>query len=384
MSPDLPFTHILALDEQERMEHDVEARSVEQPDTMAEEAGIELQQSRSHPPGHTPSHLSKAKPKPIGPLHPRVIALLMPGAVFGLLARLGLEGLTTYPGASIFTLAWVQVMGCFIMGLLIGIREPLSEYYPELYTALTTGFCGSLTTFSSWQVDVFLAWSNRTTRGGYHRIWIYDVMDGLTRLLFTLALAVASVKFGLHLSSDAAPTLQRWINHLGRTPPPLFRFVVSAASVLIYALTLLMYFVLSPAYRGKATAALLFSFPGAFTRYYISLKFNPLRKTLPLGTLAVNTLGTLLLAVFYVSERARGGALSFTSCIMLKGLSDGYCGCLSTVSTFAAELTTLKKWQAWRYAALSILVGQVLTVAVIGGAEWGADVRDVSSCRLEP
>lgn len=160
--------------------------------------------------------------------------------------------------------------------------------------------------------------------------------------------------------------------------------MVSTAGLVIYTLTIPMYFVLSPTNRGKATAALLFSFPGALTRYYISLKLNPLRKTLPLGTLAVNTLGTLLLAVFYVSERTRGGALSFTSCVMLKGLSDGYCGCLSTVSTFASELTTLQKWQAWRYAALSILVGQIMTVAVIGGAEWGAGVRDVPSCRLEP
>ncbi|KAG9005761.1 hypothetical protein FRB94_001327 [Tulasnella sp. JGI-2019a] len=374
--------------EEDQEQHDVEIRSLEQPDVIAEEAGIELRQSRSlsrhNQPALTDPKQPNTKPKPIGPLHPRFIALLMPGSVFGVLARLGLGGLTTYPGASIFTLAWVQVMGCFVMGLCLGIREPLSEFYPELYTALTSGFCGSLTTFSSWQLDMFLAWANRTTPGGYNRIWIYDVMDGLTRLLFTLALSVASVKFGIQVSSGAAPMLQRWFKHLGGTVPRLVILVVSTASVVIYVLTIPMYFILSPAYRGKATAALLFSFPGAFSRYYISLKLNPLRKTLPLGTLTVNTLGTLLLCVFYVSERTRGGTLSLTSCVMLKGLADGYCGCLSTISTFASELTTLPKWKAWRYAVLSVLLGQIITVVVIGGAEWGGGVRDIPTCSLKP
>lgn len=209
-------------------------------------------------------------------------------------------------------------------------------------------------------------------------------MDGLTRLLFTLALSVASVKFGYHVSSRAASTLQRWFNDAGGTVPSIIRSVLSASGVVIYALTIPLYFVLSPSFRGKATAALLFCFPGAFTRYFLSIQLNPLRKSLPVGTLTANTLGTLLLAVFYVSERTRGGTVSFTSCVILKGLSDGYCGCLSTVSTFASELTTLGTWKAWRYALVSIILGQILVLVVIGGAEWGAGVRDVATCDLLP
>ena len=44
--------------------------------------------------------------------------------------------------------------------------------YGPLYTALTTGFCGSLTTFSGWQLDVFESWINGTASD---RDWFRDV-----------------------------------------------------------------------------------------------------------------------------------------------------------------------------------------------------------------
>lgn len=91
------------------------------------------------------------------PLSFPVIAPLMPAAVFGLLARLGLVALMTYNGKSVFPLAYVQALGCFIMGFCLALKEPLGQLYVLLhsietlsqstvagsyapfYTALTTG-----------------------------------------------------------------------------------------------------------------------------------------------------------------------------------------------------------------------------------------------------
>jgi len=267
------------------------------------------------------------------------------------------------------------------MGAFLGLREPISEYYPELYTALTSGFCGSLTTFSSWQLDVFLAFANRQTPGGYHRLWIYDIMDGLTRLLFTLAISMASLSFGFKLTTETAPEVQYFLRKIFTPSTRIGRDVTTFISVAIYALTIPMYFVLSPSFRSKATAALLFSFPGALTRYLLGVYLNPLHKGVPPGTFAANTLGTGFLAMFHVLQRSRHGTLGPTACVMLQGLIDGYCGCLSTVSTFASELRTLKKWHAWRYAAMSVLVGQALMVLIVGGAEWSGAVHDQLACR---
>ena len=90
------------------------------------------------------------------PLSFPVIALLMAPAVFGVLARLGLVALGTYNGESVFPLAYVQSLGCLIMGFCLRLKEPLGQLYVRLlcnahtnllitgsyaplYTALTTG-----------------------------------------------------------------------------------------------------------------------------------------------------------------------------------------------------------------------------------------------------
>lgn len=206
-------------------------------------------------------------------------------------------------------------------------------------------------------------------------------MDGLTKLLFTLAISLASLSFGFKLTTETAPQIYQTILRYGRQPHRLTHGAVTIASIIIYALTIPMYFVLSPAFRRQATSALLFAFPGAFLRYWLSVKLNSKYPKLPLGTLAANTLGSGLLATFHVLERIKGGNISYTSCVMLIGLSDGFCGCLSTVSTFASELRTLEKWRAWRYAAISILLGQATMVLIVGSAEWSGAVNDSHMCR---
>ena len=61
------------------------------------------------------------------PLAFPVLALLAPASIFGVLARLGLEALMTYDGRSVFPLAYVQAMGCLIMGMALRLKEPLGQ-----------------------------------------------------------------------------------------------------------------------------------------------------------------------------------------------------------------------------------------------------------------
>jgi CrcB protein len=61
------------------------------------------------------------------PLSLHVLALLAPASILGLLARLGLLALTTYDGQSIFPLAYVQSVGCLLMGIGIGLKEPIGR-----------------------------------------------------------------------------------------------------------------------------------------------------------------------------------------------------------------------------------------------------------------
>ena len=61
------------------------------------------------------------------PLSIALIAPLMPASIFGVLARLGLEGLTTYDGRSIFPLAFPQALGCLVMGICLPLKDPISN-----------------------------------------------------------------------------------------------------------------------------------------------------------------------------------------------------------------------------------------------------------------
>ena len=82
-------------------------------------ASIELPTTNVVPPGRAE--------KTYHPFSLSVIAPLMPASVFGLLARLGLDALTTYDGRSIFPLAYPQALGCLIMGICLPLKDPISS-----------------------------------------------------------------------------------------------------------------------------------------------------------------------------------------------------------------------------------------------------------------
>lgn len=49
----------------------------------------------------------------------------------------------------------VNVLGCFVLGLLTGLFERTGNLSPELRLLLTTGLCGGFTTFSTFMGENF-------------------------------------------------------------------------------------------------------------------------------------------------------------------------------------------------------------------------------------
>ncbi|KAF7337696.1 MFS general substrate transporter [Mycena sanguinolenta] len=316
------------------------------------------------------------EPKPYHPLSVHIIGPLMAFSAFGLLARLGLSALATYNGQSIFPLAYVQATGCLIMGFCLALKEPFNRWYPPAYVALTTGFCGSMTTFSDWQLDIFESWLNANNAP-----WsaLYNVLDGTCKAVFTISLSLASLFFGMHIANLVTPFFRA-------APPPgkFFRMAVTILSVCTYAAVFPAYFLLPRDYRHQATAALLFSFPGTFTRYLLSTQLDTVIPSFPLGTFAANSLGTALLGTFHVLQTTANHPLSAASCTLIQGLADGFCGCLTTVSTFAAELVTLKTaGQKYRYALTTWGTGQVALVFIFGAMLWGRDIVKQQTCLFD-
>lgn len=204
-------------------------------------------------------------------------------------------------------------------------------------------------------------------------------MDGLCKSVFTISLSLSSLFFGMHIADQVSPYF-----HAAPPPGKFIRRTVSFLAFCTYAATIPAYFFLPHQYRHQATAALLFSFPGTLTRYLLSTHLNAALPSFPLGTYAANSFGTAMLGTFHVLQSTANRPLSPASCTTLQGLGDGYCGCLTTISTFVAEIAVLKTaGHKYRYALTTWITGQGILVCIFGALLWGGDIVKNQTCVFE-
>lgn len=106
------------------------------------------------------------------------------------------------------------------------------------------------------------------------------------------------------------------------------------------------------------------AFAGAVARWLLGLALNPLLPTLPLGTLAANLAGGLIM----------GGAMGVFShyealpVAWRLAITTGFLGGLTTFSTFSAETVTLllRQQYAWVAAIIAAHLGGSLLMTLAG------------------
>lgn len=311
-------------------------------------------------------------------------------SIWGTLARLGLIGLTDYEGAPIGSgrskgngVVWANFAGCVMMGFLIedlrlfSLEEQSKEmrHRPRenrqsgaindtvydgsnnsgttspnkplkvdkstipLYIGLTTGFCGSFTSFSSYMLQSSLYLCN-TLPDYTHQEKGYSVLSFLAYIILTFALSISGLQFGAQLAVFTQPYTPSIPKRMVRVLDgiiPLLALGVWTGSILMAALV--------KEWRGTALFACVFSPLGALARFWLSRFLNPRLKQFPLGTFTVNIIGSAVLAGAIVGQYGHmwttqtGGVLG---CQLLRGVSDGFCGCLTTVSTWVVEIRGLR------------------------------------------
>lgn len=444
---------------------DEEDQGEEQREERYNEEGIPLAEITSEPPVERreeprPSTVRSAEAlPPVSAWATRLytVSYLIFFAIWGTLARLGVQALTTYPGAPVLTgVLWANVGGCILMGFFIEDRNifreewgrpaedaPKSQSSPPrrrssstssaqdrrlkkhktvkksipFYIGLTTGFCGSFTSFSSFMRDAFLALSNdladpsvSSTTGSLiaSRAKGDSFMAVVAVLAVTTSMSIAAFYLGAHLALALDPL----------TPTVPFRFTRTLLDPLIVVLGWgcwlgAVFMAIWPphnAWRTDAVFAIVFAPLGCLFRYYMSLALNARIPVFPLGTFAVNIIGTGVLGMCYDLQHVAGigapvsswvfdplaspsrssvfpGSTAeleatarsiLVSCQVLQGVMDGFCGATTTISTWVAELTSIglgtsrRRRFAWAYlyAAVSMGVGLGLLVVVMGGVRW--------------
>lgn len=104
---------------------------------------------------------------------------------------------------------------------------------------------------------------------------------------------------------------------------------------------------------------------GSMVRFAIGAMFTPIAGLFPWATLAANSLAALLLAWLFASHVKEGNELVWQL------LAVGFCGGLSTFSTFSMETVQLMRsgqtTLAFAYMAFSVILSVVLFYFI---AQW--------------
>ncbi|KAF2425695.1 hypothetical protein EJ08DRAFT_652000 [Tothia fuscella] len=356
------------------------------------------------------------------------ISYLILFSILGTLGRLGIQWLAFYPGAPVVTpVLWANFAGSMVMGFLstdrklfreewgphstvapsLSPKAPAHEEDPvdgvaahgkvkktiPLYIGLATGFCGSLTSFSSFMRDVFLSLSNNLPTPSYHtypsgfdipsmtttihRNGGFSFLATIAVLLLTICLALGGLHAGNHLANLSHPyTPILPFSIIRKVLDRIFVFVAFGSWLVVL---LLCIFPQGANWRGQALFACGFAPLGCLVRFYISFYLNPFSGTFPLGTFAVNIFGTAVEGMSYDLQHVQFGGRGVLSCEVLQGVMDGFCGCLTTVSTWVSELNTFnKKSQAYFYGGTSVISGLSILVMIMGSVRWSIGFTEIS------
>jgi len=121
-------------------------------------------------------------------------------------------------------------------------------------------------------------------------------------------------------------------------------------------------------WRGRAIFALIFAPLGCLGRFYAAIYLNSKIPSFPLGTFVVNIFGTAIIGMTYDLQHVPMGGV--VGCQVLQGIEDGFCGCLTTISTWVSELRSLRRWNAYRYGVATVVVAFCFLVVIMGSLQW--------------
>ncbi|KAJ8771227.1 hypothetical protein K2173_026096 [Erythroxylum novogranatense] len=269
-----------------------------------------------------------------------------------------------------------NMVGSFLMGWWgVVFKGDISYVCTHLAIGLTTGYLGSLTTFSGWNQKML----DLSVNGQ----WVFSVVG----ILIGLFLAAYSIKFGVETAKCFKLLLEK-LNRSGncntwRVDSWKRHLLVMVVLLLILALLLTVSGTqLKQDYNTNASgaqlwAACIVAAPGVWIRWFLArLNGRGLGKSghfkwLPFGTLAANVSAASIMAAISTLRKA---VHTKSWNIISSGIQFGFLGCLSTVSTFMAEYYAMEEstrsWRAYAYALTTIILSFVLGTLIYSVPVW--------------
>ncbi|KAL6515571.1 hypothetical protein OROHE_018605 [Orobanche hederae] len=266
-----------------------------------------------------------------------------------------------------------NMAGSFLMGWLgVVFKGDILKISDQLAIGLTTGFLGSLTTFSGWNQKML----DLSVEGR----WVFAVLG----IFLGLFLVAYSIIFGIETAKGF-----KWI--LTRSYMRSFYGMIkicqnscisnkSSCLLTFMAMLLMMLVILWGLFgilagkefeRGSREAQLFLACMagpfGVWIRWFLAryngrgLGRNGMLRWMPFGTLAANILAACIMAALATLKKA---VKSMTCDTVASGIQFGLLGCLSTVSTFIVEFHAMREssypWRAYAYATITFSISFVL------------------------
>ncbi|AQZ11567.1 hypothetical protein BZL39_C04940 [Zygosaccharomyces parabailii] len=321
--------------------------------------------------------------------------------ILGQYARAGTTELAIYSPSYVVpgSILWSNLAACLVMGLLQELNVAKWFAEPELksfFTTLTTGFCGAYSSYSTLMLETF----QQSTSLGPANIAqstklpnrAYGIMEFLAVLLTQLFVSMGAYLFGRGLGKsvivpltrakpeheaesekDSASSPQGWVIR----SLSVMQIIFALLAVPLLALIIVLTCVYGNYSRGKWTLPALFAVFAGYLRYELSNWLNGVIKTFPMGTFVANEFAVLLIAVFQLVMRGRRGyhqvspvAHTINSCHVTNALISGFCGTLSTTSTFINEGYKLEFVHMLLYYLTTTSVSYCLLVIILGSYAW--------------
>ncbi|KAE9587182.1 putative fluoride ion transporter CrcB [Lupinus albus] len=277
--------------------------------------------------------------------------------IFGVLTRYLLQKLFGPGNAGVtsnHTLLYLDLpsnmVGSFLMGWfgVVFKGDIISHVSEHIAIAITTGYLGSLTTFSGWNQKIL-----ELAVLGH---WLFAVLGFFIGML----LVASSIVFGIETATGFRYLLNKLNissgNASSKIKSKLDTYTCNAAQLWFACLVgpigvWIRWFLARLNGRGLGKAGSL--------------------KWIPFGTLIANVSASCVMAALASLKEA----VNTRDCdTIVAGIQFGLMGCLSTVSTFVAEFNTMRKgihpWRAYAYAIITICVSFSLGILIYCVPVW--------------
>ncbi|XYA02116.1 hypothetical protein QA089_004681 [Meyerozyma guilliermondii] len=217
---------------------------------------------------------------------------ILNGSIWGVLARRGLEALTTYNGSYLSGVVWANFAACVVMGMLVESHELWKITESELqsvkaslplYVGAATGFCGTLSSFSSFILEMFYKSTNTEPTNFSYPNRAYGIMEFLAVGIVQVTVSLG----GFYLGSDMLRFSDRRFPSMSLKTYQVLEWVSMVVGVVAYIVTIVLIAVKKSGSWRSWMFSVLFAPFGAWGRFYVSRWFNTRIKGFPLGTFII-------------------------------------------------------------------------------------------------